>query len=199
MKTKQEIKKWLLENCLNDNGDLVICDIDLSDFKGNVILSGWTVGKSAGLSFWKVKGNLTQDSQTVNGNLRQSCQIVNGDLYQNCQKVNGNLYQDYQTAENIYQDSQTAENIYQDSQTVNEDLYQGYQIVNGDLYQECQTAKDLYQECQNVSKDLVSQKLKEDEEWVDLQGSDCAVIRAKKLKEISLDELAKMGYKLKEK
>ena len=137
MKTKQEIEKWLLENCVDENGNLVIRNIDLSKFKGNVILDSWKIGASANLSFWEVKGN----------------------------------------------------------------LYQYYQKVNGNLYQSFQSAKNLYQHCQNVSKDLVSQKLKEDEEeeWVDWRGSDRAVIRAKKLKEISLDELAEMGYKLKEK
>lgn len=131
-----ELRDLLLKNCLDENGDLVISDIDLSKFKGKVILSGWTVGGSVDLSYWDVKGNLYQ-----------YCQEVNGDLYQSCQIVNGNIFQD----------------------------------------------------SQKVGKDLISQKLKEDEEWVDFQGSDCAVIRAKKLKEISLDELAKMGYKLKEK
>ena len=133
--TNDEKRDWLLENCVNKNGNLVISDIDLSDFKGNVILKGWKIGGSADLSYWEVKGNLEQDCQIVNGNIDQSCQ----------------------------------------------------------------TAKNLYQHCQKVSKDLISQKLKEDEEWVSFQGSDYAVIRAKKLKEISLDELAKMGYKLKEK
>ena len=72
--------------------------------------------------------------------------------------------------------------------------------VKGNLYQYCQTVNgDLDQSWQKVSKDLISQKLNEDEEWVDYQGSDYAVIRTKKLKEISKDELAKMGYKLKEK
>ena len=133
--TNDEKRDWLLENCVNKNGNLVISDIDLSKFKGNVILSGWKIGGNADLSFWEVKG----------------------DLDQSCQKV------------------------------------------NGDLDQSCQTAENITQHCQNVSKDLVSQKLKEDEEWVSFQGSDYAVIRAKKLKEISKDELAEMGYKLKEK
>ena len=150
-----ELRDLLLENCLNENGDLVISDIDLSDFKGKVILKGWTVGGSVDLSHWE-----------VNGDLKQSYQKVNGDLEQDSHTVNGDLYQSWQTAENIYQSYQTAEN-----------LYQGWQ---------------------NVSKDLISQKLKEDEEWVSFHGSDRAVIRAKKVKEISKDELAKMGYKLKE-
>ena len=151
-----ELRDLLLENCLNENGDLVISDIDLSDFKGKVILKGWTVGGSVDLSHWE-----------VNGDLKQSYQKVNGDLEQDSHTVNGDLYQSWQTAENIYQSYQTAEN-----------LNQGWQ---------------------NVSKDLISQKLKENEEWVSFQGSDRVVIRAKKLKEISLDELAKKGYKLKEK
>lgn len=116
---KDELRDLLLENCVNDNGDLVICDIDLSDFKGKVYLTGWKVGGSADLSSWEVKGN----------------------LYQDWQKVGKDLYQSYQTAKNIYQGFQTAKNIYQSYQNV----------------------------------------------------------RAKKLKEISKDELAKMGYKLKEK
>ena len=138
--TNDELRDLLLENCVNENGDLVICDIDLSKFKGNVILKGWKIGGSAGLSSWEVKGN----------------------LYQHCQKVNGNLYQD----------CQTAENIFQDFQIVNGNLYQHCQKVKGTLYQGWQTAKNLEQDSQNVG--------------------------AKKLKEISLDELAKMGYKLKE-
>lgn len=167
--TNEEKRDWLLENCQNENGNLVIRDIDLSDFKGKVILNGWKVGGSADLSFWKVKGNLFQRLQTVGENLDQSCQSAKN-LYQGCQKVNGDLYQD--------------------CQKVNGDLYQNWQIVNG----------NLEQDYQNVGKDLISQKLKEDEEWVDCwRGVDYSVIRSKKLKEISLDELAKMGYKLKEK
>ena len=133
---KRKLRDLLLGNCVNEDGNLVICDIDLSDFKGIVMLSGWKVGGSADLSSWEVKGNLYQNGQKVNGN-----------LYQGCQNVNGNLNQGWQ----------------------------------------------------KVSKDLVSQKLEEDEEWVSFQGSDHAVIRTKKLKEISQEELAKMGYKLKEK
>src|SRR5574344_2168417 len=160
--TNDEKRDWLLENCQDENGNLVFCDIDLSKFKGKVILKGWKIGGNADLSSWEVKR----------------------DLYQSRQEVNGNLYQL----------SQTAKNLFQDCQVVNGNLYQNSQTVKGDLYQHCQTAEDLYQNCQNVSKDLVSQKLEKDEEWVDFEESDYAVMRAKKLKEISLDELAKMGY-----
>ena len=38
---KEELRDWLLGNCVNDNGDLVISDIDLSEFKGKVYLTGW--------------------------------------------------------------------------------------------------------------------------------------------------------------
>lgn len=38
MKTKKEIKKWLLENCVNNLGNLDLSGLDFSDFKGNVII-----------------------------------------------------------------------------------------------------------------------------------------------------------------
>lgn len=38
MKTKKEIKKWLLKNCINYIGNLDLSELDFSDFKGNVII-----------------------------------------------------------------------------------------------------------------------------------------------------------------
>ena len=153
--TNDELRDLFLENCVNKDGDLVICNVDLSDFKGNVILKGWKIGGSVDLSHWE-----------VNGDLKQSYQKVNGDLEQDSHTVKGNLNQSYQTAKNISQSFQSAKNLNQGWQT--------------------------------VGKDLISQKLEEDEVWADFEGSERAVIRTKKLKQISLDELAKMGYKLKE-
>ena len=45
MKTKQEITKWLLENCVNKHGNLDLRDIDLSKFEGNVYITDWKVKK----------------------------------------------------------------------------------------------------------------------------------------------------------
>ena len=76
MLSKEETKKWLLNNCINENGDLDLSGLDLSDFKGNVDISSWKVG----------------------GNLFQDYQEVGGDLYQGDQEVGRNLYQDEKKA-----------------------------------------------------------------------------------------------------
>ena len=122
MKTKEEIKKWLLKNCVNHNGDLDLGELDFSDFEGTIYTY-----------YMKVKNNLWQDYQTVGGDLFQDGQTVDGDLLQDGQKVQGNLF---------------------------------------------------------------SQKLENDEVWED---KDYCMMKVKKLKEITTDELAKMGYKIKEK
>lgn len=80
MKTKEEIKKWLLKNCVDEDGNLDLSFLDFSDFDGDVYASSW-----------KVKRNLYQDGQMVNGNLFQNFQVVKGDLWQNTQKVEGDL------------------------------------------------------------------------------------------------------------
>ena len=82
MKTINEIKQWLLENATDEKGDLVLSNLDLSDFNGDVYIDGW-----------KVKRSLMQFNQTVGEDLLQYHQIVKGDLIQSFQKVNGNLFQ----------------------------------------------------------------------------------------------------------
>ena len=83
MISKKEIKKWLLENCVNENGDLDLSHLDFSDFEGNVFICEM-----------KVKKNLGQYKQQVSGNLSQSAQDVKGDLFQSSQIVGGELLQD---------------------------------------------------------------------------------------------------------
>ena len=75
MKTKDEIKNWLLENCIDSFGNLDLSELDFSDFE-------------------KLKGNLYQDYQEVKGSLYQNGQKVSGDLWQDCQKVEGTIFQD---------------------------------------------------------------------------------------------------------
>ena len=104
MKTINEIKQWLLKNAVNEDGDLVLSDLDLSDFEGNVYIHGW-----------KVKHSLDQSEQQVGGNLIQNYQVVDGDIYQNYQVVDGGIHQDHQIADgDIYQDRQIADDIIQD-------------------------------------------------------------------------------------
>ncbi|MEG0282570.1 MAG: hypothetical protein RR662_05275 [Clostridia bacterium] len=77
MKTKQEIKEWILENCVDKNGDLDLSNLDFTDFKGDINISGMLV-----------KRNLYQDYQEVGWNLYQSHQKASR-LFQHSQKVEG--------------------------------------------------------------------------------------------------------------
>lgn len=72
MKTKTEIKEWLLENAVDQHGDLMLDYLDFSDFKGDVYI----------------------DNMRVKCDLWQSHQKVQGDLMQNHQKVECDLYND---------------------------------------------------------------------------------------------------------
>lgn len=77
MKTKEEIKQWLLENCLNEGGYLDLSGLDFSDFDGDIYIGRMIVKKS-----------LRQDEQIVKGNLFQSYQLVGKDLYECCSSAN---------------------------------------------------------------------------------------------------------------
>lgn len=130
----EEVKKWLIANCLDERGNLNISGLDFSDFNGDIDISGM-----------RVKGDLYQNCQEVKGDLRQSCQKVEGNLYQGSQKVEGDLQQSLQKVEG---------DLQQGSQKVKGNLYQRYQNVKGDLHQENQKAKgSMYlQDTSNLSK-----------------------------------------------
>ena len=81
-KSKEEIRDWLLKNCVNEKGMLDLIGLDFSGSKVDV-----------DISHMKVKGSLFQDCQRVQGDLYQQYQKVKGDLYQCYQKVAGNLWQ----------------------------------------------------------------------------------------------------------
>lgn len=110
MKTIKEIRDWLLENAVDEEGDLYLIGLDFSDF--------------------------------------------DGDVYINDMKVKRSLYQYYQDV-----------------------------------------GESLYQDNQKVGKDFYNHKLNKDEYW---EEEEFYVIRRNGLKEITLKELEKMGYKLKE-
>lgn len=76
MKTIEEIRDWLLENAVDDCGDLCLIGLDLSKFDGNVYIN-----------HMKVKRNLFQDFQKVGENLYQAFQNVGKSLYQSNQTV----------------------------------------------------------------------------------------------------------------
>ena len=81
-KTIEEVRDYLLENRVDEGGDLMLSGLDFSDIDGDVYIGGM-----------KVQGNLRQDSQEVEGNLYQHSQEVQGDLYQDNHEVQGDLYQ----------------------------------------------------------------------------------------------------------
>lgn len=87
--SKKEIKKWLLENCVDEDGDLNLTDLDFSDFDGDIYTSGMKVKQTLYQNFQKVGVDLIQNFQKVNRDLYQSCQKVDGDLWQHSQIVGG--------------------------------------------------------------------------------------------------------------
>ena len=46
MKTKEQIKKWLLENCVSESGKLDLSGLDFSDFDETVDISKMKVKKN---------------------------------------------------------------------------------------------------------------------------------------------------------
>lgn len=104
MLSKDEIKQWLLENCVNEMGNLDLSGLDFSDFDGNVFIDGMKVKNTLIQSDQEVGGCLQQSNQKVEGWFVQNFQEVGDDLCQDHQKVGGRLYQHSQEAKGqIYQ------------------------------------------------------------------------------------------------
>ena len=92
MKTKEEIKKWLLKNCIDYFGNLDLSGLDFSDFDGNVIIGQMKVKWSLDQSHQEVGLSLVQNYQGVGNNLFQDCQEVGKDLFQDGQKVKDSFF-----------------------------------------------------------------------------------------------------------
>lgn len=173
MLSREEIKKWLLENCVDSAGDLRLMDLDFSDFDGNIFIGGM-----------KVKKDLYQSGQEVEGNLFQNGQEVEGNIYQNLQKVVGSLYQNRQ---------KVGENLFQCNQTVEGSIYQNYQKVVGNIFQdeiECSSKSQAeVDELQTVEIDKLktetNELIKENQELKEkLEGYETLLLHlAKELKE----------------
>lgn len=78
MKTKKEIRDWILENCVNEYGNIYLVELDFSDFDGDVYISGMKVKNELFQSYQEVGGKLCQRNQTVAGDLEQYGQTVKG-------------------------------------------------------------------------------------------------------------------------
>ena len=92
MKTKEEIRDWLLENAVDEYGYLDIQGLDFSDFEGDVDISFMKVKGNWFQESHKVKGDLYQETQEVQGNLHQGYHAVKGDYYCTGIQVKGNIY-----------------------------------------------------------------------------------------------------------
>ena len=172
--TAKEITKWILENCVDNNGIVNLKGLDF----GN---------KNVDISFLKTTGNLIQSFQKVGGNLHQCKQKVGGNLYQDFQEVKVDLFQSFQKVDGY---------LYQSGQKVGCILFQDSQKVSGDLIQSGQEVKgDLYQSSQKVDGNLYSHKLEQNEVWEEHLMN---VVRKKVLKPITHKELAEMGFEIKD-
>ena len=85
-KTIDGLRDYLLENFVDDCGDLDLEGLDFSDFNGDVIISGM-----------RVKGSLFKNVCEVGGDLYQGNIIVKGDYVCRGVKVGGSIYADEPT------------------------------------------------------------------------------------------------------
>lgn len=76
MTTKESLVKYLLENHVDNKGNLDLTDLDFSTFDGDIYIG-----------FMKVKNNLFQNNQTVGGELRQSSCVAKGSINNDSQKA----------------------------------------------------------------------------------------------------------------
>jgi transcription termination factor Rho len=67
MKSKEEVRDWLLENCMDEDGDLDLKNLDFSKFNGDIYISNMKVKNSLFQSCQKVGGRLFQGKQDVTG------------------------------------------------------------------------------------------------------------------------------------
>lgn len=92
--TIDELRDLMLENFVDEDGDLDITQLDFTDFEGDVYIGRMRVKKDLVQDYQEVEGSLFQHTQEVGGNLYQYSQNVGGHLWQNYQKVEGELIQD---------------------------------------------------------------------------------------------------------
>lgn len=135
MKTKEELKNYLLENYVDEYGDLILSGLDFSDFDGDVFIDNMRVKGDLFQSKYRVQGDLFQYKHEVQGDLLQSDQKVQGDLHQDGHEVRGDLLQYQHVVQgNLYQSGhETQGTLYQSGHEVQGNLYQSNNEVQGNL------------------------------------------------------------------
>lgn len=94
MRTREEIRDWLLDNAVDEDGDLMLDYLDFSDFAGDVYIRCMKVQGDLYQNYHTVQGGLVQSNQEVQGSLFQGGQEVQGDLYHGNSKYGGELIED---------------------------------------------------------------------------------------------------------
>lgn len=111
MISKEKLKEFILKNCVNERGNIEMCDLDFSDFEGDVYIEQWTVNgdihQSGHISYGSIYQeyqnavNLFQGRCSVEKSLNQSRCIVGGNLTQNKHRVGGSIIQNHHYCEGI--------------------------------------------------------------------------------------------------
>ena len=92
MKKTEELRNYLLENYVSEDGDLILSGLDFSDFDGNVYIDGMKVKGNLSQCGHEIQGSLYQCGHEVQGHLSQHGHEVQGDLFQSRHEVQGNLF-----------------------------------------------------------------------------------------------------------
>ena len=82
MKTIEELRNYLLENYVDEDGNLTMSGLDFSDFEGNVYIDDMKVKYYLSQSRHEVEGNLSQSYQKVKGNFHNVNNEYGGKLYE---------------------------------------------------------------------------------------------------------------------
>ena len=90
-KTIEEVRDYLLENRVDEDGDLDLTGLDFSDFGGDVYIGRMNVQGDLFQSVHKVQGDLYQNKHEIQGNLYQSGHNVQGDYSSLNIKVKGSI------------------------------------------------------------------------------------------------------------
>lgn len=167
MLSKEEIKKWMLKNCINENGDLDLSCLDFSDFDGNVNISELKVKKSLNQSWQKVGGDLRQNYQEADGRIFYDFGSLNYDFRKMSPAEKGEfIFQvfggdDGKVLIDNVDLSDCESDVYLSLWKVRGNLYQGHQKVKGDLFQNNQkVGRNLFQDEQEA-KGFIAQDMQE--------------------------------------
>lgn len=114
MKKINEIRDWLLDNAVDEKGNLVLVGLDFSNFNGNIDLRAIKAKGDVDVSYMDVGGNLAAEGKIVGGNLDQGYNVVSGYINQPYSGAGGDINQPGNISRGkIYQHSQTCLELQQ--------------------------------------------------------------------------------------